>query len=74
MADLVVNHTSDRHAWFQAGRDRDSPFHDFYVWADEKPVEKPGDVVFPDQERSNWAYDPKARSGTCTASTHTSPT
>ena len=43
------------------GRDRDSPYHDFYVWADEKPAEKPGDVVFPDQEKSNWAYDRKAR-------------
>jgi maltose alpha-D-glucosyltransferase/alpha-amylase len=61
IADLVMNHTSDRHPWFQAGRDRDSPYHDFYVWADEKPPEKPGDVVFPDQEESNWAYDPKAR-------------
>jgi trehalose synthase len=61
IADLVVNHTSDQHPWFQAGRARDSPYHDFYVWADEKPQEKPGDVVFPDQENSNWAYDPKAR-------------
>jgi trehalose synthase len=61
IADLVVNHSSDRHPWFQAGRDRGSPFHDFYVWADEKPPEKPGDVVFPDRERSNWAYDRKAR-------------
>jgi trehalose synthase len=62
IADLVPNHTSDRHPWFQAARaDRDSPFHAFYVWADEKPEEKPGDVVFPDQERSNWAYDRKAR-------------
>jgi maltose alpha-D-glucosyltransferase/alpha-amylase len=61
IADLVVNHTSDQHPWFRAGRDRDSPFHDFYVWADEKPAEKLGDVVFPDQETSNWAYDPKAR-------------
>jgi trehalose synthase len=61
IADLVMNHSSDKHPWFQAGRDRDSPYHDFYVWADEKPPEKPGDVVFPDQESSNWAYDPKAR-------------
>jgi trehalose synthase len=61
IADLVMNHTSDRHPWFQAGRDPDSPFHDFYVWADEKPAEKPGDVVFPDQEDSNWKWDPKAR-------------
>jgi trehalose synthase len=61
IADLVVNHTSDEHPWFQSGRDRESPFHDFYVWAGEKPAEKPGDVVFPDREKSNWAYDRKAR-------------
>jgi trehalose synthase len=62
IADLVPNHTSDRHPWFEAARTgRDSAFHDFYVWADEKPEEKPGDVVFPDQERSNWAYDRKAK-------------
>ena len=61
IADLVMNHTSDQHPWFQAGRDRDSPYHDFYVWADEKPPEKPGDVVFPDKEKSNWAYDRKAQ-------------
>ena len=40
VADLVVNHTSDQHPWFQAARDRESPYHDFYVWADEKPAEK----------------------------------
>jgi trehalose synthase len=61
IADLVVNHTSDQHPWFQAGRDPGSPYHDFYVWADEKPPEKPGDVVFPDQEKSNWQWDAKAR-------------
>jgi trehalose synthase len=62
IADLVPNHTSAQHPWFLSARTgRESPFHDFYVWADEKPEEKPGDVVFPDQERSNWAYDRKAR-------------
>jgi trehalose synthase len=62
IADLVVNHTSDQHPWFQAGRaDRDSPYHDFYVWADDKPPEKPGDIVFPDQENSNWKFDQKAK-------------
>ncbi len=62
IADLVPNHTSDRHPWFQAAREGpENPYHDFYVWADEKPAEKPGDVVFPDQESSNWAYDRKAR-------------
>ncbi len=58
IADLVVNHTSDQHPWFRQAREsRDSPFHDFYVWRDEKPEEEPGDVVFPDQEDSNWAFD-----------------
>ena len=62
IADLVSNHTSVEHPWFQAAREgRDNPYHDFYVWVDEKPEEKPGDVVFPDQEDSNWAYDRKAR-------------
>jgi maltose alpha-D-glucosyltransferase/alpha-amylase len=61
IADLVVNHTSDQHPWFQSARDPESPYHGFYVWADEKPEEKPGDVVFPDQEKSNWEYDRKAR-------------
>jgi maltose alpha-D-glucosyltransferase/alpha-amylase len=61
IADLVVNHTSKDHRWFQNGRARDAPYHDFYVWADEKPPERPGDLVFPDQEESNWAWDPRAR-------------
>ncbi len=62
IADFVMNHTSDQHPWFQAARsDPDSPYRDFYVWADEKPPEKPGDIVFPDQETSNWAYDRKAQ-------------
>jgi trehalose synthase len=61
IADLVVNHTSDHHPWFRdARRGPASPFHEFYVWQDEKPDEKPGDVVFPDRERSNWAFDDEA--------------
>jgi maltose alpha-D-glucosyltransferase/alpha-amylase len=62
IADFVMNHTSDQHPWFQAARSSpDSPYHDFYVWRDEKPPEKPGDIVFPDKENSNWAYDRKAK-------------
>jgi trehalose synthase len=61
IADLVMNHTSDQHPWFRDARQgRDAPFHDFYVWSDEKPEEKPGDIVFPDQESSNWAFDDEA--------------
>jgi trehalose synthase len=61
IADLVVNHTSIHHPWFQSARGSpDSPYRDFYVWRDDKPEERPGDVVFPDQEDSNWAYDQAA--------------
>jgi trehalose synthase len=61
IADLVVNHTSREHPWFQAARaDRASPYHDFYVWRDEPPEEKPKDLVFPDQEDSIWEWDEKA--------------
>jgi maltose alpha-D-glucosyltransferase/alpha-amylase len=61
IADLVVNHTSREHPWFQAARtDRSSPYHDFYVWRDEPPEDKPKDLVFPDQEDSNWEWDEKA--------------
>ena len=62
IADLVVNHTSDQHRWFQSARaDRDSPFRDFYVWADAPP---PGaekiEPVFPDAEESVWTFDEEA--------------
>ena len=61
IADFVMNHSSDQHPWFQSARaDCESPYRDFYVWSDEKPDEKPGDVVFPDQEDSNWAWDEQA--------------
>ena len=61
IADFVMNHTSNRHPWFQAAHEsRDSPYRDFYVWRDDKPEEKPGDVVFPDKENSNWAWDERA--------------
>src|SRR4051794_5490713 len=61
IADFVMNHTSDQHPWFQSARSSpDSPYRDFYIWSDERPPEKPGDLVFPDKETSNWAYDRKA--------------
>ncbi|MFC6089825.1 alpha-amylase family protein [Saccharothrix lopnurensis] len=61
IADLVVNHTSDQHPWFQQARDPDSPMHDWYVWADEKPADADEGIVFPDEETSLWTYDRKAR-------------
>jgi trehalose synthase len=59
IADLVINHTSDRHPWFRAARSsRDSPYRDYFVWRDEPPKEQ-GTPVFPDQETSNWQLDEK---------------
>ncbi len=59
--DLVVNHTSDRHPWFQSARaSRESPYRDWYVWRDEPPPDAEQGVVFPDQETSVWTYDEEA--------------
>jgi maltose alpha-D-glucosyltransferase / alpha-amylase len=61
IADLVVNHTSVDHPWFQAARaDRSSPYRDYYCWVDEPPPDGPKDIVFPGQETSNWEYDERA--------------
>ncbi|HEY0638082.1 MAG TPA: alpha-amylase family protein, partial [Pseudonocardiaceae bacterium] len=61
IADLVVNHTSDRHPWFQQARSsRDNPYRDWYVWRDEPPADAAEGVVFPDQEHSLWQYDEQA--------------
>ncbi|MGY1695917.1 alpha-amylase family protein [Geodermatophilus sp. SYSU D00814] len=58
IADLVVNHTSIRHPWFEQGRQaRDAPFHDFYVWRDDEPPDTSDQVVFPDQEESTWTFN-----------------
>ncbi len=61
IADLVVNHTSREHPWFQASRaDPDSPYRDWYVWRDEKPDEDAASLVFPGEENSSWTWDAKA--------------
>ena len=62
IADLVVNHTSDKHPWFQAARkDPNSQYRDFYVWRDQPPPKKDqAAVTFPDQETSVWTFDEKA--------------
>ena len=57
LVDLVVNHTSNEHQWFQEARkSKDSPFRDFYIWRDEKP-EKEEDNIF---GGSVWEYDEEA--------------
>jgi len=57
IADLVVNHTSIDHPWFQQAGDRDSPFHDYYVWSDEKPKHAEDGIVFPGLQKGIWSYD-----------------
>ncbi len=58
IADLVMNHTSDQHPWFQASRgDPDGPYGDFYVWSDTDDKYQDARVIFVDTEQSNWTYD-----------------
>ncbi len=58
IADLVMNHTSDQHPWFQASRrDPDGPFGDFYVWSNTDAQYRGARVIFVDTEQSNWTYD-----------------
>jgi maltose alpha-D-glucosyltransferase/alpha-amylase len=58
VADLVVNHTSDQHAWFQESRSsRDNPKADWYVWSDDDSTWSEARIIFVDSESSNWAWD-----------------
>jgi trehalose synthase len=62
IADLVVNHTSDRHPWFRsARRSPNSPFRDFYVWRTDPPPDTQGQVVFPGEEDGIWSWDDSAQ-------------
>jgi maltose alpha-D-glucosyltransferase / alpha-amylase len=60
IADLVINHTSDQHAWFQESRqDRTNPKADWYVWSDDDHRYSDARIIFVDTEKSNWAWDPQ---------------
>ncbi len=60
--DLVVNHTSDQHPWFQdARRSESSPFRKWYVWSKKKPPKADEGVVFPGVQKTTWSFDEKAR-------------
>jgi maltose alpha-D-glucosyltransferase / alpha-amylase len=62
ITELVMNHTSDQHPWFQAARaDPSSPFRDFYVWSDTDQRYRDARIIFTDTEPSNWTWDPRAR-------------
>ena len=57
--DLVMNHTSDQHPWFQASRhDPSGPYGDYYVWSDSNEKWPEARIIFTDVETSNWAWDP----------------
>jgi len=58
LIDLVVNHTSTEHPWFQSARnDPNSPFRDWYVWSKEKPENHRAGIVFPGVQEAIWTYD-----------------
>jgi len=59
IADLVMNHTSSEHPWFQESRaNRDGPKGDWYVWSDTDEPYRDARVIFVDTEPSNWSFDP----------------
>ena len=61
--ELVSNHTSDQHPWFQESRSsRDNPRRDWYVWSDTDSPYKGARIIFLDTEKSNWAWDPISKS------------
>ncbi|MFN8474519.1 MAG: maltose alpha-D-glucosyltransferase [Anaerolineae bacterium] len=62
IGELVCNHTSDQHAWFQRARRAEpgSPLRDFYVWSDDPTKYKDARIIFTDTETSNWTWDPVA--------------
>jgi maltose alpha-D-glucosyltransferase/alpha-amylase len=63
ITELVLNHTSDQHPWFQRSRRArpDGPWRDFYVWSDTPDRYRDARIIFKDVESSNWAWDPVAQ-------------
>lgn len=59
ITELVVNHTSSQHPWFQAARKapKGSPERDFYVWSDDPNLYSGTRIIFTDTEKSNWTWD-----------------
>src|SRR5690348_2844376 len=59
--DLVVNHTSDQHPWFQSARSSpDSPYRDWYVWSETEPADRRQGMVFPGEQKETWTWDERA--------------
>ena len=64
ITELVINHTSDQHPWFQRAREAKpgSSHRDYYVWSDDPNKYNEVRIIFKDFEASNWTYDPVAKS------------
>ncbi len=61
IVDLVVNHTSDQHPWFQAAcKDRNSKYRNYYVWSEEKPEDAEEGIMFPGIQDTTWTYNEEA--------------
>src|SRR3954471_4878347 len=62
LLDLVVNHTSDQHPWFQSARSSpDSPYRDWYVWSATEPPDRKQGMVFPGEQDETWSFDRTAK-------------
>jgi maltose alpha-D-glucosyltransferase/alpha-amylase len=62
LIDLVINHTSDQHPWFQSARQsRTSPYRDWYVWSDTEPSDRRQGMVFPGEQDETWTWDDTAQ-------------
>ena len=63
ITELIINHTSDQHAWFQRARNapKGSAERDFYVWTDDDSDYADARIIFTDTETSNWTWDPVAK-------------
>ena len=63
MIELVINHTSDQHPWFQEARSAPagSPARDYYVWSDTDQKYRDARIIFTDTEKSNWSWDSVAQ-------------
>ena len=60
--DLVMNHTSHEHPWFQASRrDAESRYRDYYIWTEKIPKKTIGETIFPGEEDGVWEHDPLAK-------------